>query len=106
MTVAALRALLDVARPGVTRHPAPLIPHTAHRRQDPHAQPARRPPLMATHLVLPGGIASAVALVDALLVAADARQQSDPAQASGWRGLAHQLGDALDSLPTPTGERT
>ncbi|TXS35140.1 hypothetical protein EAO77_37710 [Streptomyces sp. t39] len=61
---------------------------------------------MATQLILPGGIASAVDLVDALLAAADARERRAPRQAARWRDLADQLGDALDTLPTPAGERT
>jgi hypothetical protein len=34
VTVAALQALLDEELPDVVRHPAPWIPHTAHRRQE------------------------------------------------------------------------
>jgi hypothetical protein len=41
-------------------------------------------------------------VVEALLIAADTRDASAPAQAARWRGLAHDLGDALDALPTPT----
>jgi hypothetical protein len=100
VTVAALQALLDTARPGVPRLPAPWIPHTALRRQDPDAHQIRRRPLMATMLRLPGGSADVVDLVDALLAAADARERRAPRQAARWRELAHQLGDALDTLPT------
>lgn len=40
-------------------------------------------------------------LVEALLVAADTADARAPAQAARWRGLAHDLGDALDNLPRP-----
>lgn len=56
---------------------------------------------MATMLRLPGGSADAVDLVDALLAAADARGRRCPRQAARWRELAHEIGDALDTLPTP-----
>ncbi|MGW3166953.1 hypothetical protein ACWC9Q_29665 [Streptomyces sp. NPDC001142] len=41
-------------------------------------------------------------IVDALLTAADAREGHAPSLAARWRGLAHEVGDALDQLPTPT----
>jgi hypothetical protein len=41
-------------------------------------------------------------LVEALLAAADTRDGHAPAQAERWRGLANDLGDALDLLPRPT----
>lgn len=41
-------------------------------------------------------------LVEALLVAADSREDRSPVLAARWRGLADQIGDALDTLPTPT----
>lgn len=44
----------------------------------------------------------AAELVEALLEAADTRDADAPTQAARWRGLAHDLGDALDALPTPT----
>lgn len=59
---------------------------------------------MATQLTLPT-VGDVAALVDALLVAADTREGTAPAQAAGWRDLAHRLGDALDALPAPTGVR-
>ncbi|MER7814060.1 histone-like nucleoid-structuring protein Lsr2 [Streptomyces sp. NPDC096153] len=34
MTIAALRALLEEEQPDVRRHPAPWIPHTAHRHKE------------------------------------------------------------------------
>lgn len=40
-------------------------------------------------------------IVDALLTAADARQAHAPELAARWRALAHNVGDALDALPTP-----
>lgn len=57
---------------------------------------------MATMLRLPGGAADAVDLVDALLAAADARDRHAPRQAARWRELAHDIGDALDTLPAPS----
>ncbi|MER7815622.1 histone-like nucleoid-structuring protein Lsr2 [Streptomyces sp. NPDC096153] len=36
MTIAALRALLDAEQPDIPRHPAPWIPHTAHRATEHH----------------------------------------------------------------------
>jgi hypothetical protein len=59
---------------------------------------------MAALLKLPGGPDDAGELVEALLVAADTRDQHAPAQATRWRQLAHDIGDALDQLPTPTTE--
>jgi hypothetical protein len=44
----------------------------------------------------------AAELVEALLTAADTRDESAPAQAARWRGLACDIGDALDTLPQPT----
>lgn len=40
-------------------------------------------------------------LVEALLAAADTRDDHAPAQAARWRDLANDLGDALDALPRP-----
>ncbi|MET8765505.1 hypothetical protein [Streptomyces sp. NPDC004658] len=57
---------------------------------------------MAALLTLPGGPDDAGELVEALLVAADTRDQHAPAQAARWRELAHDIGDALDQLPSPT----
>ncbi|MEW2635968.1 hypothetical protein AB0903_31100 [Streptomyces sp. NPDC048389] len=57
--------------------------------------------VMAALLRLPGGPDDAAELVEALLAAADTRDRHAPAQAARWRELAHQLGDALDNLPTP-----
>jgi hypothetical protein len=45
----------------------------------------------------------AAELVEALLAAADARKDRTPVLAARWRTLAHQIGDALDTLPKPTG---
>lgn len=59
---------------------------------------------MAALLKLPGGPDDAGELVEALLAAADTRDQHAPAQAARWRQLAHDIGDALDQLPTPTTE--
>lgn len=44
----------------------------------------------------------AAELVEALLAAADAREDHTPVLAARWRHLAHQIGDALDELPTPS----
>lgn len=41
-------------------------------------------------------------VVEALLVAAETRDEHAPTQAGRWRALAHDLGDALDQLPLPT----
>lgn len=46
----------------------------------------------------------AAEIVEALLAAADTRDETAPAQAARWRGLACDLGDALDTLPRPTTE--
>lgn len=40
-------------------------------------------------------------IVDALLTAADTREGHAPELAARWRALAHDVGDALDHLPTP-----
>lgn len=40
-------------------------------------------------------------IVDALLTAADARGAHAPELAARWRTLAHDVGDALDQLPSP-----
>lgn len=42
----------------------------------------------------------AAEIVEALLIAADARAGS--VMELRWRDLAHTIGDALDHLPTPT----
>ncbi|MFC9429293.1 hypothetical protein [Streptomyces sp. NPDC056987] len=55
---------------------------------------------MAALLRLPGGPDDVAELVEALLVAADARPGT-PISAR-WRRLADEFGDALDHLPTPT----
>ena len=52
------------------------------------------------HLILPSADDLAE-LVEVLLVAADTRDDRAPAQAARWRSLAHDLGDALDTLPRP-----
>ncbi|MFE2941004.1 acyl-CoA carboxylase subunit epsilon [Streptomyces sp. NPDC059255] len=54
---------------------------------------------MAALLRLPGGPDDVAELVEALLVAADARPGTPTA--ARWRRLADQFGDALDHLPTP-----
>ncbi|MFB7776885.1 hypothetical protein [Streptomyces bauhiniae] len=61
---------------------------------------------MAALLRLPGGPDDAGELVEALLTAADAKATDAPALATRWRQLAHDIGDALDTLPTPTTEPT
>lgn len=43
MTIAALHRLLDEELPDVPRHPAPLIPHTARKRQIMQQQPSPVP---------------------------------------------------------------
>ncbi|MFD3654364.1 histone-like nucleoid-structuring protein Lsr2 [Streptomyces sp. NPDC058620] len=43
MTIAALHRLLDEELPDVPRHPAPLIPHTARKRQAMQQQPSPIP---------------------------------------------------------------
>lgn len=44
----------------------------------------------------------AAELVDALLTAADTCEHRAPDLAVRRRVLAHEIGDALDALPTPT----
>lgn len=56
---------------------------------------------MAALLKLPGGTRDATELVEALLVAAQAREESAPQLAARWRTLADSIGDGLDALPTP-----
>ncbi|MEU7962394.1 hypothetical protein AB0D09_02825 [Streptomyces sp. NPDC049097] len=56
---------------------------------------------MAALLKLPGGTDDAGELVEALLIAADMRDQHAPEQAARWRQLADDIGDALDQLPKP-----
>ena len=58
---------------------------------------------MAALLRLPGGPDDAAELVEALLAAANTRDHHAPAQAARWRQLAHDIGDALDTLPPPEG---
>ena len=43
-------------------------------------------------------------IVAGLLTAAEVKQTDAPALATRWRNLAHDIGDALDRLPTPTTE--
>ncbi|RDG35181.1 hypothetical protein [Streptomyces corynorhini] len=59
---------------------------------------------MAALLRLPGGTDDVAELVEALLVAADARP--DTPLAERWRHLAHEIGDALDTLPAPDATRS
>jgi len=56
---------------------------------------------MAALLKLPGGTRDATELVEALLVAAQAREATAPELATHWRHLANSIGDALDALPPP-----
>ncbi|MFM9602717.1 hypothetical protein [Streptomyces turgidiscabies] len=56
---------------------------------------------MATLLKLPGGTQDATEIVEALLVAAQAREDTAPDLATRWRNLAHDIGDGLDALPPP-----
>jgi hypothetical protein len=56
---------------------------------------------MAALLKLPGGTRDASELVEALLVAAQAREETAPELATRWRHLADTIGDALDALPPP-----
>ncbi|MCD7440278.1 hypothetical protein K4B79_18865 [Streptomyces lincolnensis] len=56
---------------------------------------------MAALLRLPGGTRDATELVEALLVAAQARETTAPELATRWRQLAHDIGDSLDALPPP-----
>ncbi|MGW4950634.1 hypothetical protein [Streptomyces parvulus] len=55
---------------------------------------------MAVLLRLPGGTDDASEIVDALLTAADACEGRAPELAARRRQLAHDVGDALDQLPT------
>ncbi|MBE4783945.1 hypothetical protein [Streptomyces caniscabiei] len=45
-------------------------------------------------------------IVEGLLTAAEARQTAAPDLANRWRNLAHNIGDALDQLPTPATPET
>ncbi|ELP71014.1 hypothetical protein PV735_05465 [Streptomyces turgidiscabies] len=56
---------------------------------------------MAALLHLPGGTRDATELVEALFVAAQAREDTAPELATRWRHLAHTIGDALNALPPP-----
>ncbi|NUS83002.1 MAG: hypothetical protein HOY75_09660 [Streptomyces sp.] len=56
---------------------------------------------MAALLSLPGGTRDASELVEALLVAAQARETTAPELAARWRNLANAIGDGLDALPPP-----
>ncbi|MFS4107502.1 hypothetical protein [Streptomyces sp. PD-S100-1] len=56
---------------------------------------------MAALLRLPGGAQDASELVEALLVAAQARETTAPQLAARWRRIADDIGDALDALPPP-----
>lgn len=56
---------------------------------------------MAALLHLPGGTRDATELVEALLVAAQAREDTAPELAARWRDLANSIGDGLDALPPP-----
>ncbi|MBQ0827666.1 hypothetical protein [Streptomyces tagetis] len=56
---------------------------------------------MAALLRLPGGAGDASELVEALLVAAQAREATAPDLAARWRRIAHDISDALDALPAP-----
>lgn len=40
-------------------------------------------------------------IVEALLLAAATRERLAPHLAERWRRIAHDIGDALDQLPTP-----
>ncbi|GGJ81824.1 hypothetical protein GCM10011583_11580 [Streptomyces camponoticapitis] len=57
---------------------------------------------MACLLTLPGGTRDASEIVEALLVAAQARENTAPELSTRWRLIADQIGDALDQLPAPT----
>ncbi|MBK3631599.1 hypothetical protein ACGFNQ_02555 [Streptomyces asoensis] len=59
---------------------------------------------MAALLKLPGGTRDASELVEALLVAAQAREATAPELAARWRDLADSIGDGLDALPPPRQE--
>ncbi|WP_445524764.1 hypothetical protein [Streptomyces cyslabdanicus] len=41
-------------------------------------------------------------IVEALLTAAEAKEEHAPELALRWRWLANDIGDALDTIPTPT----
>ncbi|MGQ4358531.1 hypothetical protein [Streptomyces sp. SAS_272] len=56
---------------------------------------------MAAILRLPGGTRDASEIVEALLVAAQARETTAPELATRWRRIADNIGDALDTLPPP-----
>lgn len=56
---------------------------------------------MAAVLRLPGGAAEASEIVEALVVAAGARDTTAPNLAARWRQIADDIGDALDQLPAP-----
>ncbi|GHA28861.1 hypothetical protein GCM10010372_30920 [Streptomyces tauricus] len=56
---------------------------------------------MAALLKLSGGTRDASELIEALLVAAGAREKTAPELATRWRQLADDIGDALDALPPP-----
>ncbi|WP_030847455.1 hypothetical protein [Streptomyces griseus] len=56
---------------------------------------------MAAVLRLPGGAGEASEIVEALLVAAGARDTTAPKLAARWRQIANDIGDALDQLPVP-----
>ncbi|MFM9675806.1 hypothetical protein [Streptomyces brasiliscabiei] len=45
-------------------------------------------------------------IVEGLLTAAEVKQTDAPTLANRWRDLAHNIGDALDRLPTPTATET
>jgi len=53
-------------------------------------------------LILPAAD-DAAEIIEALVAAAETRDGRAPAQAARWRQLADDLGDALDTLPCPTG---
>ncbi|MFJ8054920.1 hypothetical protein [Streptomyces sp. NPDC096142] len=59
---------------------------------------------MAALLRLPGGTRDATELIEALLVAAQARETTAPELATRWRQLADDIGDGLDALPPPRHE--
>lgn len=56
---------------------------------------------MAAVLRLPGGARDASEIVEALLVAAQARDTTAPTLSARWRQIADDIGDALDQLPIP-----
>ncbi|MEV0090401.1 hypothetical protein [Streptomyces sp. NPDC050738] len=60
---------------------------------------------MAAILRLPGGARDASEIVEALLVAAAARDSTTPQLAERWRQIADHIGDALDQLPAPAGHQ-